>query len=103
MLEADEELSDGVMNGSDKFATAFTIVSAIILGSLPVYIFWAISSNFETLNDPETKDKYGYLYEGISTKTKWQTLYHFVYIFRRTAFVLILIFLHDHVGIQLIA
>ena len=99
--EAEEE-PDEKMNSSDIFARVFVIISAIILISLPVAIFWIIYNNFENLEDPEITEKYGFLYEGLSTKTLAQSLYHLAYIFRRTLFVIILIFLADYNGIQLI-
>ena len=92
-----------IMTSSDKFAAIFTILSALILSILPILIFWVITNNFKTLREPETQEKYGFLYEGLATRTKSQALYHFVYILRRTIFVFILVFVNGYVGIQLMA
>jgi hypothetical protein len=51
--EVEGEPTNDKLNGSDIFATVFVIISAIVLISLPVAIFWIIYNNFKNLNDPE--------------------------------------------------
>ena len=85
-------------NKSDLFAAVFVIFSSLILVALPLYMLYVIWYNFETLDRPETKGKYGYMYSDLSTRTIYQAIFHVIYMLRRAVFVFILVYFESYNG-----
>lgn len=54
------------------------------------------------LDEPEIKDKYGFIYEGQRTDNLASTLFLSIFMVRRIFFVMIIILLKDFSGMQLI-
>ena len=88
-------------NKSDLFSACFLIISMISLMCLPIYMLSKINKYFKTLDDDETREEYGYIYEDLATKSKLQASFHVVYILRRALFVVILFYLEKHSSLQL--
>ena len=90
-------------NKSNLIAALFLVLSLIIMTVLPLILIHVSFKHKDKLDDPEILDKFGFLYEGMKTDSKWCSLFNLFFILRRTIFALILIEMHYHNGLQLIA
>ena len=94
-----EDFTSG--NASDFLSALFLVISASVLGVLPVYIVAKLVQNKDQLAELETRERYGYMYESLGTRYILQALFHVIFVLRRTLFVLILVGLEQHAGLQI--
>ena len=78
-------------NGSDLFAAIFLLISFSILAFIPLKLMYVVIKFNGELDSPEIEETYGYLYEDLSTKSAWTASFNFLFMQRRTLFVLIII------------
>jgi hypothetical protein len=74
----------------------------LILLILPFAIAYLV---FKKIKDPENfnDEKHSFVFSELSMQSFWQAIFNLVFIFRRIAFVCILIFIHGSLGLQLMA
>ena len=94
-----EDFTSG--NASDFLSALFLVISALVLGVLPIYIVAKLVQNKDHLHEPETRERYGYLYESLGTQSVLQAIFHVIFVMRRALFVLILVSLEQHAGSQI--
>jgi C4-dicarboxylate transporter len=76
---------------SDKFSFFISyFFGSICLIIIPVSLLFMLSRNPETLDSKEAYKKYGSLYDGLNTKSRWCLLYNVLFIVRRLALLLIM-------------
>jgi hypothetical protein len=63
--------------------TICAILGFITVTSFPVIALWLMLKNFNDLNSREVKARYGSLWEGYRTKTKWIVAYRVWFMLRR--------------------
>ena len=79
----------------------FAIVFLIVLVVLPVFVILFYWYWFEKLDDEEFEKKYGAAYEGLKKDDTFSFVYMSFFIVRRIIFMVISLFLYQHVQLQL--
>ena len=81
---------------SDSFAKVFAIVVLIILILLPISMIKIITHYFTKLEEPEIEEKFGFLFQDLDLKSKYQAIYHAVFLIRRAIYVINVVFLTSY-------
>ena len=96
MLTTSQEDSTETNTGSKVFSW-FTIV---VLNLCPFLFYLVVMRNQSNLDKPVIREKIGTLYNGFRTSSTGTKSYYFVFLVRRTLFVLITFLLFSQPGIQ---
>jgi hypothetical protein len=94
------ERNDFNRNPSDSFAALFAVFSSLMLGFLIIFIIYILKF------DPDQPGLMGelhkFIYADISMRNRYTSWFMFVFLLRRTLFVLIIYFGEQFLGLQLI-
>lgn len=85
--------------GASYLAYYCLIVSLIIM---PIVMIYIIMQDSETVRSENFSDKWGVLYEGLKTESRWQYASNGVFMLRRLLFIMICFLLIDFPSLQIL-
>jgi hypothetical protein len=107
-----EILIAGYLNFSFKLSTTFGeqfavyvayYCLALSLVLLPFVMIYILCNKKDTIRTEAFTNRWGVMYEGFRTETKWQIGYNTVFMLRRLFFLYICFFLKNSISLQIIA
>jgi len=85
----------------DRFAASCTLILIFIGILLPPFLVLFLLYNHDLLEDPQFKQRYGALYEGIDTTRTTALFYYSAFALRRLLFALTCVYLVDTAVFQI--
>ena len=79
-----------------------TIIVAIMLGALPIFIIVFYCRNFSRLGNETFENKWGSVYEGMKTCERSSIAYNVIFVIRRMLLAATCMFLYKHLWLQIL-
>ena len=89
-------------NRSDLISFIFLIKTFLMIMILLIVIAYILNTNFGNLQDQKIQEKFGFAYEELNLNRKVTAFFNVFFLLRRCVFAIILLFMNDHGGLQLI-
>lgn len=80
----------------------YAIIFAVLIGLAPLFVVGFYSFHFAKIGDEEFINKFGSVYEGLKTNSRYVIVYTTIFFVRRALFALLTLYLHKFVIIELI-
>jgi len=86
---------------SDIFNSVACIAGLTLTVFLPPFVLWFLVKNRGKLNQPENKQKFSSLYEGLEKQNVWGLYFTFLFLFKRLIIAVVVVFLQGMPWLQI--